>query len=51
MFRKWKSSFSCDKPSFGAREMESPNFEIKDMLTIFLANFGVKIMEQIWYGY
>jgi len=27
--------------------MESPNFEIKDMLTIFLANFGVKIMEQI----
>jgi hypothetical protein len=46
MFYKLKSSFSCDKPSAGASEMESTNFEIEDMLTLFLANFAVKITEQ-----
>jgi len=47
MFHKLKSSFPCDKPSDGVSEIESPNFEIEDMLTRFLAKFGVKILEQI----
>jgi len=50
MFHKLKSSFSYDKPSDGASEKESPNFEIEDTLTRFLVNFGVKIMERGWYG-